>query len=410
MTAVRCPVRTDYNPFDEATLADPYPRLARLREEAPVFFSPVIGMWVVTRFEDVKEVLRHPEVFSSEGVLMGTFSDPVAALLDGKVPMSATLIGMDRPDHTRLRRIVNAAFTPDRVARMEQDMRDLARQLIAALPDGAFDPVKDLSYPMALTVITRLIGVPDADRDRCHDWAWAGNELLAANDRGEPLERQLEYAQALLDYHEYIASLIAERAERPADDLISAVWEVRRRGDVELTDFEMLSLFPGLLTAGHETTAHLIGSALWHLLEAPERWQALCQDPTKAEEIVEEALRYDSSVYGMPRKALTAASLGGAEIPAGDLVYVVYASANRDVAEFPQPDAFDPTRAKGSSHLAFGRGAHFCVGAPLARLESRILLEELSTAMPTLVLVEPPTHPPHFIFRMLDGLQVSAAG
>jgi len=285
----RCPLNADYNPFDPAQLEDPYSWLRDQRAREPVFFSPVIGMWVVTRHADADHVLRHPDVFSSEGALVGRNHPEVTARLECKVPMTATLIGMDRPGHTRLRRIVNAAFTHARVAAMEDEVRRIVIDLIDGLPeDQPFDVLKDFSYPLALTVIAGLIGIPREQIQRCHDLSEEWNHLLGAEERGMPLEDQLRCADAALEYHAYISELIAEREHEPADDLITAAWDVRRKGDVQLSDLEMLSLFPGLISAGHETTANLIANGLWHLLEIPDRWQGLvhgnCDIPALVEE------------------------------------------------------------------------------------------------------------------------------
>ena len=403
----RCPVSADYNPFDPAQLEDPYTWLRSQREREPVFFSPAIGMWIITRHADADHVLRNPDVFSSEGALVGRYHPEVTAKFEGKVPMTATLIGMDRPDHTRLRRIVNAAFTHGRIGAMEERVRGIVTGLIDGLPsDRPFDVLKGFSYPLALTVIAGLIGIPQEEIQRCHDLSEEWNLLNGAEDRGVPLEDQLRYADATLEYHEYISELIAQREHEPADDLITAVWDVRRKGDVELSDMEMLSLFPGLMSAGHETTANLIANGLWHLLEVTDRWQALVRGDFDIPSLVEEMLRYDTSIYGLPRRVVTDTRVGDVEIPAGDLVFIHFAAAGHDADKFEDPDEFHPWHEGGLQHLSFGKGAHFCPGAPLARLEARIALEELAVRRPGLRLVGQPVHTPHFVFRALSELLV----
>lgn len=406
---MRCPVNADYNPFEAPLLQDPYSWLRAQRAEDPVFFSPAIGMWVATRYSDIEGVLRQPDLFSSENALMGSLSAEVVAKLNGEVPMSATLIGMDRPDHTRLRRIINAAFTPARVSAMEDSIRALAVDLIDRLPqDDTFDVLATFAYPLTLTVIGDLIGIPRSDIEPCHDWAQQFNELFAAEARGMPVDEQLALADAGLAYHRYIAELISERGNAPADDLISAVWEVRRGDDAHLSDMEMLSLFPGLISAGHETTAALIGNALWHLLQTPDEWEALTRNQDEIASLVEEMLRFDTSVYGMPRRAVRDTRIGDVAIAAGELVFLHFASAGHDPEKFSDPDEFTPSRER-PQHLSFGRGAHFCLGAPLARLETRIALEELARRRPSLRLVEQPTHAPNLIFRGLTELLVRAS-
>jgi cytochrome P450 len=404
----RCPVNHGYDPFEQSQRDDPYTWLREVRAHEAVFFSPAIGMWVVTRYADADHVLRHPEIFSSENAVAGVdaYNPEVVARLAGEVPLTATLIGMDRPDHTRLRRIVNAAFTPSRVARMEDDVRAIAVELIEGLPaDRPFDVLKEFSYPLTLTVIARVIGIPEELVQLCHDLSERWNDLIGADARGVPLDDQLKCADDALEYHRIIGALIAEREHKPADDLITAVWEVRRKGDVELTDLEMLSLFPGLMSAGHETTANLIGNALWHLLETPERWEQLVAGRYDIPDLVEEMLRFDTSVYGLPRRVVQETTLGGATLPAGDLVFIHFAAAAHDPDQYENPDEFDTSHG-ARQHLCFGKSAHFCVGAPLARLESRIALEEMAARRPGLRSVTRPTYAPHFVFRGLSDLVV----
>ena len=403
----RCPVSADYNPFELSAEVDPYPWLRRQREQEPVFFSPQVGMWVVTRYADAELVLRQPEIFASEGALVGRYHPEIVARFEGKVPLTATLIGMDRPDHTRLRRIVNAAFTPRVVAGMEDAVRATVVELIESLPtDEPFDLLKDFSYPLALTVISRVVGIPKADIQSCHDLSKRWNDLMGAEQRGMPLEEQHACADDTLAYHEYISDLIAKREHEPADDLITAVWEVRRQGDVELSDVEMLSLFPGLISAGHETTANLIANGVWHLLDERDRWERLVRGGYDIPLLVEEMLRYDTSIFGLPRRVVEDTKIGDVAIPAGDLVFVHFAAAGHDPEQYADPDEFQPARV-GNQHLSFGRGAHFCPGAPLARLEARLALEELSARRPDLRLVSEPGHASDFVFRGLTELSVA---
>lgn len=403
----RCPVNAEFNPFELSAQQDPYASLRTLREQEPVFFSTAGGMWVVTRYADVELVLRQPEIFSNVGALVGNYNPAVEARFDGKVPLTATLIGMDRPDHTRLRRVVNAAFTPRVVARKEDAIRATVVDLIEALPtDVPFDLLKDFAYPLALTVISTLVGIPQADIQTCHAHSVRWNALMGADERGMPIEEQLACADDTLTYHKYISDLIAKAENEPADDLITAVWDVRRQGEVELSDMEMLSLFPGLISAGHETTANLIANGVWHLLRKPDRWRRLVAGEYDIPLLVEEMLRFDTSIFGLPRRVVKDTQIGDVQIPAGDLVFLHYAAAGHDPEQFTHPDEFQPSR-KGEQHLSFGRGAHFCLGAPLARLEIRLSLEELSARRPDFRLVSEPGHVPHFVFRGLSELMVT---
>ena len=403
----RCPVSADYNPFELSGQANPYPWLRAQREKEPVFFSPLAHCWVVTRYADIEFVLKQPEIFSNVNAAVGKYNPAVEAKFEGKVPGGATLLGLDRPDHTRLRRVINAAFTPRKVAGMEDKIRALVIELIDGLPeDEPFDLLKDFSYPLALRVITGVVGFPEEDIPKCHHYSERWNQLMGAEAGGMPVDEQLARADDTVAYHEYIADLIAKREHEPADDLITAVWDVRRRGDVELSDFEMLSLFPGLLSAGHETTANVIASGVWHLLEEPELWQRLVAGEYEIPVVVEEMLRFDTSIFELPRRVLQDTQIGEAQIPAGDLMMLHFGAANHDPEQFESPDEFQPARG-ATQHLAFGRGAHFCLGAPLARLEIRLALEELTARRPNLHLEREPGHLADFVFRGVTELPVA---
>jgi cytochrome P450 len=404
----RCPVSAGYNPFELSAQDDPYTWLKTQRQEQPVFFSPLAGCWVVTSYADIEFVLKQPEIFSNVNAAVGKYHPAVEARFEGKVPGGATLLGLDRPDHTRLRRVIQAAFTPRRVAAMEEKIRATVVELIDALPsDEPFDLVKDFSYPLALRVITDVVGIPREDIPMCHHYSERWNQLMGAEAGGMPVDEQLARADDTVKYHEYIQDLIRKREREPADDLITAVWEVRRQGDVELDDFEMLSLFPGLLSAGHETTANVIGNGIWHLLKEPGQWQRLVAGEYEIPAVVEEMLRFDSSIFELPRRVVKDTKVGEAEIPAGDLVMLHFGAANHDPAQFQSPDEFRPGR-EATAHLAFGRGAHFCLGSSLARLEIRLSLEELTTRRPNLHLAGELGHVADFVFRALTELPVAS--
>ena len=403
----RCPVSAAYNPFELSAQENPYPWLKAQREQEPVFFSTLAQCWVVTDYADIESVLKQPEVFSNVNAAVGKYNPAVQAKFDGKVPGGATLLGLDRPDHTRLRRVIQAAFTPRRVAAMEDKIRVTVIELIEGLPtDGPFDLVRDFSYPLALRVITDVVGIPREDIPMCHHYSERWNQLMGAEAGGMPVDEQLARADDTVKYHEYISALISKREHEPADDLITAVWDVRRQGDVELTDFEMLSLFPGLLSAGHETTANVIGNGVWHLLKEGQ-WKRLVDGEYEIPAVVEEMLRFDTSIFELPRRVLQDTQIGDVEIPAGDLVMLHFGAANHDPEQFENPDEFQPGRG-ATQHLAFGRGAHFCLGSPLARLEIRLSLEELTARRPNLHLEGDPGHVADFVFRALTELPVAS--
>ncbi|HVC13403.1 MAG TPA: cytochrome P450 [Acidimicrobiales bacterium] len=407
-------VADDFNPFFGPFVDDPAPVFARARVEEPVFFSPILNSWVVTRYQDVVTVVRDPERFSSFEILSirDLLSPEVAERVGDEIPMEGTLIGLDPPVHTRLRRVMQNTFTPTRVAGWEKEIEALARQLVDAMVEGAGDErradlISSVLFPLPLTVVLRLIGIPEAELERsaatCKDW----NDLAVAFLSGVPLEEQLRMADAVLGFHHYVLELIAEREAEPADDLISALVAVRR--EEGLSDRELLSLLPGLVLAGHETTANLLANTLSHVLARDGVWPAICSGELPVAEVVEETLRYDGPVIGMPRIVTADTELGGAELRAGERVYVSYWSANRDEQWLGDADEFLPGRQQAPPHLAFGRGIHHCIGAPLARLEASVTIRLLAARLPGLHLVEGfvPEHVGHFFVRKLAALDVS---
>ncbi|HEV2426762.1 MAG TPA: cytochrome P450 [Acidimicrobiales bacterium] len=379
------------------------------RREAPVFFSPAVNAWVITRFADAEAVLRDPARFTSRDILSITdlLSPEVKSLVEGRVPMEGTLSGLDGEVHARLRRVLNHAFTTARIAELEVDVTELVERLVAPLR-GQTDAelVADLCYPLPLWTITRLIGIPDDEmpvfRRGVEDWA----ALTVAYINGVDLELQLAMAERIIGLHDRIEELFDERRATPRSDLLSAI--VAREESDALTPREMLSLVPGLFLAGHETIAQALAMGLYHLLERPERWEALVAAPETVESVIEKALRLDGPVFGMWRNAAVDVELGGVTVPAGSRVYVSYWSANLDAERYPDPGGFDPARAN-RLHLGFGRGIHYCIGAPLARMELRVALTTLARDFPGLRLAPgfAPEYTPHFFLRGIRALPVT---
>jgi cytochrome P450 len=407
-------VAEEFNPFFGPFVDDPAPVFARARAEEPVFFSPVLNSWVVTRYQDVVTAVRDPERFSSFEILSirDLLSPEVAERFGDEIPMEGTLIGLDPPAHTRLRRIMQDTFTPSRVAGWEKEVESLAGEFVDAMVDAAgagrqADLISSVLFPLPLTVVLRLIGIPDEELERsaatCKDW----NDLAVAFLSGVPLEEQLRMADAVLAFHRYILDLVAEREREPADDLVSALVAVRRAE--RLNDRELLSLLPGLVLAGHETTANLLANTLAHVLVRPGMWERICKGTLAVTDVVEETLRFDGPVIGMPRIVTVDTELGGARLRAGDRLYLSYWSANRDEQWLPDADRFFPGRQQPPPHLAFGRGIHHCIGAPLGRLEASVTIGLLATRLPGLRLVDGfvPTHLGHFFVRKLASLPVT---
>jgi cytochrome P450 len=396
-----------FNPFDVEFMRDPGPLLERARREEPVFFSPLVGAWVVSRYEDVKRILRDPQRFTSKDILSikGLLSPEVAAYFGDKIPMEGTLIGVDRPDHTRLRGVLQKAFTPASVAQLGPGLHTLVEGIVERLrPQGGADLLRELAYPLPLVTISRLIGIPDEElpffRQATGDWS----ALSVAYLQGLPLDEQMILAERIMAMHERVLELFRERRAEPKNDLVSTL--VAQSESEHLSDHELLSLVPGLFLAGHETTANVLANTLWHLLGVRERWERLVDDPSSIETTVEEMLRLDTSVLGMWRNVTADSIIANAHIPAGQRLYLVFWSANRDEERFSHAAEFDPARSNAGLHLAFGRGIHYCIGAPLARLELRTALTVLAELLPDLALAEGfvPTYRPHFFLRGLDSL------
>jgi cytochrome P450 len=352
--------------FDPAVQADPYPTYQRLREQAPVYREPAYGTWVLTRFEDVYGALRDHATFSSaRGIAPGIRGQ------GGFV----TMITTDPPRHTRLRALVNKAFTPRVVAELAPVMRQVVDELLAGVDGGSVDLVETLTYPLPVIVIAQLLGIPPAERERFKRWSDA---VVGVTDSGLRDENQ----QAVMEMFQYFAAEIAARRAAPGLDLITAVVQAEIDGEA-LSDTELLSFCLLLLVAGNETTTNLIGNLLHVLADRPDLWQALRADRTLVAPAVEETLRYDSPVQLLWRTAARDIDLHGTTIREDERVMVVYAAANRDPDAFPDPDTFRLDRQL-NRHLAFGHGIHYCLGAPLARVEAAIALNALLDRYATL--------------------------
>jgi cytochrome P450 len=398
-----------FNPFDAEFMRDPGPVLEQARSSEPVFFSPFVDAWVVSRYDDVAGVLRDPQRFTSKEILSikNLLSPEVSAYFSDKIPMEGTLIGVDRPEHTRLRGVLQQAFTPGQINQLEPGLRTLVEGIVERIrPDGTADLLGALAYPLPLVTISRMIGITDEEmsffRRAVEDWA----ALTMAYLQGVGLDEQMILAERIMAMHERVLELLAERRAAPKGDLLSTLAAPHEEN---LSDHELLSLVPGLFLAGHETTANVLANALWHLLSVPERWERLVNDPSTIDATVDEILRLDTSVLGMWRNVTADSVIAGVDVPAGQRLYLAFWSANRDDTKFSRPDKFDPKRSNAALHLAFGRGIHFCIGAVLARLELRVALTVLAESLPTLRIAEGfvPAYRPHFFLRGLDSLWAS---
>ncbi|MFD9970743.1 cytochrome P450 [Streptomyces sp. NPDC059013] len=355
--------------------ADPHPYYAKLREAGPVHqvVSPYGDrVWLVVGHEEARAALADPRLSKSPGTLG-------LKMLDEEL-IGPYLLVLDPPDHTRLRRLVSREFTARRVEALRPRVRRITEELVEAmLPAGRADLVDALAYPLPITVICELLGVPTADRDRFRAWS---TEIVA------PTSADRERA-AVEELAEYLDELIEDkRCAGPADDLLSALLRTRAEDGDRLSAAELRAMAYLLLVAGHETTVNLISNGVRALLGHPDQLAALRADFGLLDGAVEEMLRYDGPVETSTMRFTTQpVRYGGTVVPAGEPVLVGLAAADRDPARFPGPDRFDIRRtatAGGPGHLAFGHGVHYCLGAPLARLEAGIALRTLLERCPGL--------------------------
>ena len=392
-----------FDPFLPEFNADPYPFYHRLREADPVHQSP-LGFWVLTRYDDCVMVLRDPRFGRAgfEGLLESVYANTVE---QGRLPTS--MLFRDPPDHTRLRGLVSRAFTP----RVVEGLRPRIQQIVDGLLDrvqgaGRMEVISDLAYPLPVTVISEMLGVPEGDRERIKQWsADIARSLDAIGLPTDPeiVDRGRTGRHAIGDY---FRSLIPERKKRPRGDLLSLLIEAEEQGD-KLSEGELLATCVLLYIAGHETTVNLIGNGLLALLRHPKELERLRDAPSLIQSAVEELLRYDGPVQRTARITNADVELAEHKIPKGSMVVPVIGAANRDPAHFPDPDRLDVSRPD-NRHIAFGFGIHFCLGAPLARLEGQITLGTLLHRLPRLALsTERPEWRESQVLRGLKALPVS---
>ncbi|MGE2731838.1 cytochrome P450 [Mycolicibacterium vaccae] len=390
--------------LDPAHRADPYPVYTRIREHGPLQL-PELNLAVFTSYADCDQVLRHPS--SASDRLKSTVTQRVLAESGDTRPVGTPgFLFLDPPDHTRLRGLVSKAFVPKVVKSLEPDIVALVDELLDQA-DGEFDVVDGLAYPLPVAVICRLLGVPLADEPQFS----AASGLLAQSldpfltvtgSAGEGFEQRVAAAMWL---REYLRQLIGERRRHPGDDLMSALIGVEESGD-QLSEEEIIATCTLLLVAGHETTVNLIANAALALLRTPEQWQALAVQPDRAAAVIEETLRYDPPVQLVGRVAAEDMTISGVEVPKGDNMLLLLAAAHRDPAATDHPDRFDPDRAS-IRHLGFGKGPHFCLGAPLARLEATVALTALTRRFPHAALAAEPGYKPNVTLRGMSELLIS---
>ncbi len=371
--------------FTMAARADPQAVYARMRATDPVHcaIGPMSGhnFWFITRYEDCVTALKNPNLgkefrrkLPPEVVAAYGDEEPAFAL------MNRNMLFVDPPNHTRLRGLVHRAFTPRIIENLRSRIHAIAHELLEALPTtGHFDLIGQYAFPLPITVIAELLGIPAGDRDRFRDWTKA---LLFGRTMDETNIAAMEFMM-------YFHAMFDDRRAQPREDLISGLVAVEDAGD-RLSREELMSMVFLLLVAGHETTVNLIGNGMLALIQHRDQYAKLHANPALIDNAVEEMLRYNGPIEcATDRWAFEDLALSGVTIPLGAQVFVGLAAANRDPEVFPNPDAFDIERKEAHKHLGFGNGIHYCLGAPLARLEGTIAINALVQRFPQLDLAVP---------------------
>jgi cytochrome P450 len=372
----------DNSPFVTSSFkADPYPFYQELRTEAPVARTRLpdgTEVYVVSRYEDVLAGLKDERLIKN---IHNARPDPNGEM--SRMISDTSMLKSDPPEHTRLRALAHAAFTPKFIHRLRSHIQEIADRLVDAVQDqGRMDLIDDFAFPLPITVICEMLGVPASDAHLFREWSGA---LI---DSGTLSSETPQVIPEVIQHLQYLSVLIAERRAVPRDDLISALTQANEHGD-QLNEAELLGTSLLLLVAGHETTVNLIGNGMFALLQRPDQWERLKQDPTLVKDAVEELLRLVNPVHLVNRYAAEDLVISGVPIPKGSHLLLLLAAADHEPDAFAEPERLDVNRGV-TRHVAFGQGIHYCLGAPLARLEGEIAFTTLLTRLPDLHLAISP--------------------
>jgi cytochrome P450 len=413
---------------DQASIACPYPLFADLREEGGVQYNEALGAWLITRYDDVRAILRDTERFSSLlptgpekagealarriGELM---QDPeMQALVGGAMSRgrAAVLLNADPPDHRRQRRLVNPSFKPDRLRAFEQPVIETTQRLLNDMiaemrEQGCVDLVSRFAVGLPMTIIALVLGIPDDDLATFKRWS---DDLVMPVGNADPsLEQVRGFVVSTKAFNDYFLAQIAERRRQPTNDILSDIANAVIDGE-ELTDDEQLGMLRQFLVAGNETTTKLITNIVRALAEDPALQHRVRNDRSLIEPLVEEMLRVEAPVGGLFRRTKVDVEINGTHIPAGQHLWLLFASANRDGCKFADPDVIDVDRSNVREHLAFGNGEHFCPGAGLARTEARIAINLMLDALQNIRLADGNDFrfEDSFVLRGLKSLLITA--
>lgn len=396
-----------FRPADPVFVADPYPVLNALREATPGFRNPVTGQWTITRFADVQDTLRDRRLGRAytHRYTHAEFGQPEpdrrwASFHEHE---AWSLLCLEPPDHTRIRRLVAKVFTPKAVSALRPQIEGFADELLDHCRElGRFELLRDYAMPYSVAVICSMLGVPRADTQLLLDWSHAIVKMYELTTTDEVRARA---DAAAAEYIAYTHQLIAEKRRSPDELLVSALVQVEDEGDT-LTEAEIVSTTMVLLEAGHEATVNTLGNGMRALMLHRDQWQRVVDGEVDPRVAVEEMLRWDAPLQLFERWVLEpGVEIAGRELQVGEEVAMLFGAAERDPRRFDDPDRFDIGRGD-TAHIGFGGGIHFCVGAPLARQELEVSLAGLVRRFPDLELVEEPTYQPNFVIRGLTGLKV----
>ncbi|MBM2822486.1 MAG: cytochrome [Thermoleophilia bacterium] len=399
----------DFDPTAPAFLADPYPALAELRESTPVLHHKPLDRWFVTRHADVRACLRDRRLGRNFRHL-GTEAEFHAEALDPRWHAfwdveRWSLLWLEPPDHTRIRKLVASAFTPKSVEAMREPAVRLANELLDAFVEsGAMDILYDFAQPYSIGLICRWLGVPlDNHRDLL-DWSHA---MVKMYELDTTEEQAVLASAAAAAFRDYALDLMAERRRSPRDDLVSGLVGARVDGE-RLSDAEIVSTVIVLLNAGHEATVNTLGNGLNALMKHRAQWQRLVDGSVPAAAAIEELLRYDPPLQLFERWVLEdGVEVEGVLIPRGEKIALLFGAANRDPRVFVEPDGFDVGRSNAADHISFGGGMHVCIGAPLARIELEASLGALVERCPGLELTAEPRRTPAFVIWGFERVEVA---
>lgn len=396
------------NLLDQSVLSNPYPLYHKLRAEDPIHWDESLGGWMVLRYDDVTSAVLDPTRLGSDRTTAYLQKIP-EGLRDHFQPFVETRSNMilftDPPKHTRLRNMVSRAFTPRVVEGLRPNIQQVANSLIdKAIEKGEMDIIRDLAYPLPITIVGALIGVPPEDADLLRKWSNDFNRAIG----GVVLPELVETAQhGILEMRDYFGTIVKERHKHPRNDLISGLIDLEESDNNRLSEQELVATCLMLTFAGHETTTNLIGNGLHALLNNPEQMARLQRNPSLINSAVEELLRYDAPVQLTVREAKEDLRIGDKDIKKDQRVVLMWGSANRDPERFQDPDKLDLTR-KRNQHYSFGHGIHYCLGAPLARAEGQIAINTVLQKLPSLQIAANNLEwQENFSFHGLKSLPVS---